>query len=128
MKWNRIYQYQTQSIKKKSVKLKMGHLKLHSQWRKIMEKSEENLCLLINPSNSPGWCSSMDWVQTVNERVTGLIPRQGTCLGCRPGPSGGYVRVNHTLTFLSLFFSLPSSENKIKSFLKKKELKLYVLT
>ena len=23
---------------------------------------------------------------TVNQRVTGLIPSQGTCLGCRPGP------------------------------------------
>ena len=21
-----------------------------------------------------------------NQRVTGLIPSQGTCLGCRPGP------------------------------------------
>ena len=28
------------------------------------------------------------WIelQPVNQRVTGLIPSQGTCLGCRPGP------------------------------------------
>ena len=24
--------------------------------------------------------------QPANQRVTGLIPSQGTCLGCRPGP------------------------------------------
>ena len=23
---------------------------------------------------------------TVNQRVTGSVPSQGTCLGCRPGP------------------------------------------
>ena len=28
------------------------------------------------------------WIEhwPVNQRVTGLIPSQGTCLGCRPGP------------------------------------------
>ena len=28
------------------------------------------------------------WIrcQLANERVAGLIPRQGTCLGCKPGP------------------------------------------
>ena len=28
------------------------------------------------------------WIerQPVNQRVTTLIPSQGTCLGCRPGP------------------------------------------
>ena len=28
------------------------------------------------------------WIehQPVNQRVTGLMPSQGTCLGCRPGP------------------------------------------
>ena len=28
------------------------------------------------------------WIEhrAANQRVTGLIPRQGTCLGCRPGP------------------------------------------
>ena len=31
------------------------------------------------------------WIehQTVNQRVTGSIPSQGTCLGCRPGPQLG---------------------------------------
>ena len=42
-----------------------------------------------------------------NQRVTGSIPSQGTCLGYGPGP--------HILMFLSLPFSLPSplSKNKI---------------
>ena len=43
----------------------------------------------------------------VNQRVTISIPSQGTCLGCRPGPQLGCTRGNHTLMFLSLFFSLP---------------------
>ena len=31
------------------------------------------------------------WIerQPVNQRVTGLIPSQGTCVGCRPGPQYG---------------------------------------
>ena len=50
-----------------------------------------------------------------NQRVAGSIPSQGTCLGCRPGPSEGHMRGNHTLMFLSFSFSLPSplSKNKI---------------
>ena len=44
-----------------------------------------------------------------NQRVAGLIPSQGTCLGFKPGPQwGGHVRGSHTLMFLSLSFSLPS--------------------
>ena len=31
------------------------------------------------------------WIEgrPVNQRVTSLIPSQGTCLGCRPGPQQG---------------------------------------
>ena len=40
----------------------------------------------------------------VNQRGTGSIPSQGTCLGCRPGqaPGRGRMRDKHTLMFLSL--------------------------
>ena len=31
-------------------------------------------------------------LRPVNQRVTGSIPSQGTCLGCGPGPPVGYVR------------------------------------
>ena len=66
------------------------------------------------------------WVehQPANQKVTSLILGQGSCLGCRPGPSWGHVRgsqsmfLSHTSMFLSLSFSLPSplSKKKIKSF------------
>ena len=56
------------------------------------------------------------WIEhgPANQRVTGSIPSQGTCLGCRPSPQWGCVRSNHTLMFLALSFSFPSptSENK----------------
>ena len=52
------------------------------------------------------------WIECrpVNQRVAGLIPSQGLCLGCQPGqvPSAGRVRSNHILMFLSLSFSFPS--------------------
>ena len=50
------------------------------------------------------------WIehQPVNQRVTGLIPSQGTCLGCRPGPQQGVCkRQPHIDVSLSLSTSLP---------------------
>ena len=61
------------------------------------------------------------WIERgLNQRAASSIPSLGTCLGCRPGPSVGLTRGNHTL-FLSLSFSSSSSLSKdklIKSFLK----------
>ena len=55
------------------------------------------------------------WIECqkpANQRVTDSIPSQGTCLGCRTGPSRGHVRSNYTLMFLFLSFSiLPLSLN-----------------
>ena len=33
----------------------------------------------------------VEWIEhwPANQRVAGLIPSQGTCLGCRPGPKWG---------------------------------------
>ena len=64
------------------------------------------------------------WIerQPMNQRVTGSIPSQGTCLGCKPGLWWGMVvSGNHTLMFLSLSFSLPSplSKNKINTIFNK---------
>ena len=51
------------------------------------------------------------WIerQPANQRVTGLIPSQGTGLGCGPEqiPSRGCEKGNHTQIFLSFSFSLP---------------------
>ena len=47
-----------------------------------------------------------EWIecQPVNQRVTGLIPSQGTCLGCGPGPQlGVYNRQPHVNVSLPLF-------------------------
>ena len=46
----------------------------------------------------------VQWIecQPANQRVSGSIPSQGTCLGCGPGPQLGGMRGNHTLMFLSL--------------------------
>ena len=63
------------------------------------------------------------WIEhrPVKQRVAGLIPSQGTCLGCGPGPRWGVcVRGNHTLMFLSLSVFLPSPLSKNKQNLKKK--------
>ena len=57
------------------------------------------------------------WIECwpMNQRVTGSIPRQGTCLCCGSVPSGRHVRSNHTLRFLSFSFSLPPLSLKINT-------------
>ena len=42
---------------------------------------------------------------SVNQTVVGLIPHQGTCLGCRPGPQLGLCE--RQLTDVSLHLFLP---------------------
>ena len=49
------------------------------------------------------------WIECwpVNHRVTGLIPGQGTCLGCGPGPQWGvHKRQPHIDVSLALSPSL----------------------
>ena len=55
------------------------------------------------------------WIEhgPVNQRVTGSILSQGTCLGCGPGPQLGTHEGNHILMFLSLSFSIPPPLKKI---------------
>ena len=50
----------------------------------------------------------------MNQRVAGLIPSQGTCLGGGPAPQWGYVRDNHTLMFLSLLKKKKRFRNTLK--------------
>ena len=72
--------------------------------------------LLNNKIQYSALAGVAQWIehQPANQSVTGLIPSQGTCLGCRPGPSWGCTRGKHTLMFLSLSFSLPSPLSKNK--------------
>ena len=55
------------------------------------------------------------WIdcQPANQRVTGLIPGQGTCLGCGPGPHLGVCEGQpHTDVSLPLFLPpFPSLKN-----------------
>ena len=72
-------------------------------------------------AKGPGWCSSVDWVWAVKQRVAGSIPSQGTCLGCGPGPQWGPSdRQPHIDVSLPLFVPpFPLSKNKqIKSWKK----------
>ena len=70
------------------------------------------------------------WIErrTLKQRVACSIPSQGTCLGCRPGPSRGHMRGNHTLMFLFLSFSLPSPLSKKINKLFKKIKNLFCLS
>ena len=60
---------------------------LEEQKEEINIQSEPNEEKRIQKNEeSPGWCSSVDWVQTAKQRIAGSIPSQGTCLGCELGP------------------------------------------
>ena len=65
--------------------------------------------------NSCALAGVAQWVerQPANQSITGLIPSQGTYLGCRPGPHWGGAQETTTLMFLSFSFSLPSPLSKI---------------
>ena len=72
------------------------------------------------------WLSRFGY-HPANWKVTGSIPGQGTCLGCRFSPRLGHMwKVIDwcfpiTSTFLSLSFSLPSPISKIKNRVKFKK-------
>ena len=54
--------------------------------------------------NCHSWCSSVDWVWAVKQRVAASIPSEGTCRGCGPGPQWGPCkRQPHTDVSLPLF-------------------------
>ena len=60
----------------------------------------------------PNQCGSAGCHPT-NKKVTGSIPSQDTCLGCRFGPWSGHIgEATHPGFFLS--FSLPSRLSKSK--------------
>ena len=57
--------------------------------------------------NKIALAAAAQWIERwlANQRVTGLIPSQGICLGCGPGPQlGVHERQPHTDVSLPLFF------------------------
>ena len=84
-------------------------------------KQEAAFILLFFFKSSPKALGGVaKWIecQPANQRVTSLIPSQGTCLGCRPGPQCGVCKRQQDIdVFLPLFLLLfPSFSKKgIKS-------------
>ena len=61
----------------------------------------------------PMMCPAAQWIGpcSINQKVAGSTPHQGTCLGYWLGPHWGCVRDNRWM-FLSLSFSFPSPLSK----------------
>ena len=55
------------------------------------------------------WTGVVQWTecQPVNQRVTSSIPRQGTCLGCKPGPQLGACKRQPHINVSFPFFLPP---------------------
>ena len=82
---------------------------------KLLNSEQDNL-LTMHTVKRIALAGVAQWIDSrpANQKVASLIPSQGTCLGWGPGPQWGCVRGNHTLMFLSLPFSLPSSLSQNK--------------
>ena len=69
------------------------------------------MVIIVSPSRVAAWAlpalaGVAQWIEywPVNQRVAVLIPSQGTCLGCRPGPQfGAHERQPHMDISLPLF-------------------------
>ena len=69
------------------------------------------------------WCGSVDWVLACEPESQVWFPVRAHAWVVGQVPSRGHVRGNHTLMFLSLSFSFPSSLSENKHNLKKKKKK-----
>ena len=63
---------------------------------------------------------------SVNQKVAGSIPSQGTCLGCGPGPHLGCARSSQSVSLLHIYFlslspSYPPLYLKINKIFKKEK-------
>ena len=66
-------------------------------------------------SACPGWCGSVDWVLACEPKGYWFDSQSGHMPGLWAQIlSGGHMRGNHTLMFLSLSFSFPSHFSKSK--------------
>ena len=97
--------------------------KIESLVFKITSDITKTRCLTSNPpkktnsmkhdslktKSSPGWCGSVVECQAANQRVTGSIPSQGACLGCRFSPWLGCIQeaTYWCFSLISMLLSLP---------------------
>ena len=77
------------------------------------------LLLFLNVASALAGVAQWTEHGPVNQKVTSYIPRQGTCLGCRPGPQLGVcerqlIDVSLTHIHVSLPLPLPSPLSKNK--------------
>ena len=72
-------------------------------WRKIGQ------CVQVSGTHVGTKSGLAQWIEywPVNRKVAGLIPRQGTCLGCRPGPQLGVCKRQPVSLSQSLPLFLP---------------------
>ena len=54
----------------------------------LQKKKKEKKTILPTLAGVAQWTEC----QPANQRVIGLIPSQGICLGCRPGPQEGALK------------------------------------
>ena len=69
----------------------------------ILITIKKNIYIYIALAGVAQWIEG----QPVNQRVAGLIPSKGRCLGCRPGPQSGALKKQPHID-VSLPLSFPS--------------------
>ena len=56
--------------------------------KKLLDIVKKFIKVIDYKINVPALAGVAQWIecQTGSQRIAGFTPRQGTCLGCRPGP------------------------------------------
>ena len=85
----------------------------HHKCKQMRETDTQKVMLMLLSTALAGVAQ---WIecQTVNPKVASWFPVRAHAWVAGQDPSGGHVRGNHTLMFLSLSFSLPSPLSKNK--------------
>ena len=91
---------------------KMQTTVIEQQFKKVFKLK----IIIIKEKKKEGSLAGVaQWIECLpaDQRVTGSIPSQGTCLGCRLGPQKGvHKRQPHIDISLRFFLPSPLSKNK----------------